>query len=104
MSMPENNSLAIIGEEDAVLGFGALGFKIYAVGEEADFKKILDEVLRDKTMICLVQDYIYQRAIEEINKYRSLPLPVFIPFGKDANTDLLDTMIKEIRLKATGTF
>ena len=33
-SMPENNSLAIIGDQDIVLGFAAMGFKVYALEEK----------------------------------------------------------------------
>ena len=99
-----DNTLAIIGDEDAVLGFKALGFKVYAISESADYKSYLEKAINDKATIYLVQDDIYQDSLELINGYRGLPLPVFIPFSKSTKNVLLDMMLKEIRLKATGAF
>lgn len=98
------NSFVVIGDEDWVSGFKMLRFRVYSLRGAEEFKTILEEVLRDKTAVCLVQDDIYSSAQEQINNYRSLPLPIFIPFSKTGQTDLLDGIIKEIRLKATGTF
>jgi vacuolar-type H+-ATPase subunit F/Vma7 len=106
--MPEdlslNTALAIMGDEDIVLGFQALGFKVYAVSNPQDFKSAIDKVAEEKIAICLVQDNIYNTAIEQINNYRYLTLPVFVPFSQSARTDLLDRLIRDIRLKATGAF
>lgn len=96
--------LAIIGEEDFILGFKALGFKVYPVKEPREFEKALDEVVNEKNAVCLVQDDIYRILESRINLYRNLALPIFIPFGKDANTGLLEKMVKDMRLRATGTF
>ena len=108
MSMPEelslNSPLAIVGNEDAVLGFQALGFKVYAVSEPADFKLSIDKAAEEKIAICLVEDNVYNAAIDQINNYRHLALPIFIPFSKAAKTDLLDKLVKDIRIKATGAF
>lgn len=108
MSMLEENSsinpLAIIGDEDVVLGFQALGFKIYTAQAPQEFRLILDEIVRSNAAICLVQDNIYSAKLDQISEYKKLPLPIFIPFLKTAKTDLLETMIKNIRLKATGAF
>lgn len=105
--LKENSSikpLAIIGDEDMILGFQALGFKIYPLKDQPEFKTILDEIVRTNTAICLVQDNIYRMQQDQINEYRKLPFPIFIPFSKIAKTDLLESIIKDIRLKATGVF
>ena len=106
--MPEDisldNPLAIIGDDDVVLGFKALGFKVYAIPEAQDYKDYVHEAVKDKVGICLVQDEIYKASLELINSYKSLPLPIFIPFSKSARNDLLNIMVKDIRLKATGVF
>lgn len=106
--MPEelhsDNPLAIIGEEDIVSGFKGLGFKPYAIKEPREFKIALDEVMSQKPAICLVQDNIYQEQEAQIKSYKNLALPVFIPFAKDGSTDLLNNIIKNIRLRAIGAF
>ena len=98
------NPLAIIGREDVISGFRALGFKVYALNDSQEFRNILEEIVNEKIVACLVQDDIYHRYELEINNYRSSPLPIFIPFSQEDKTDLLDKMIRDIRLKATGTF
>lgn len=101
--LPEK-PLAIVGDEDAVVGFLALGFKVYPVKDPQDFKINLAEILQNKIAVCLVQDDIYQEQQEIITSYQNQPLPVFIPFIKTAKIDLIDEMIREIRLRATGAF
>ena len=107
-SMPENkyseNSLVAVGDSDVVMGFAALGFKVYAIEEQAEMSAILEEIIRQEPAVCLVQDNIYQAQAGKINQYRSLALPIFIPFSKEAKVDLLGAMVKDIRLRATGTY
>jgi len=104
--MPEESSLkkplVIIGDEDAVSGFKALGFKVYATREPQEFRAALDETVAEGAAVCLVQDNIYQALGEEINNYKNLPFPVFIPFAKNGDMALLETMVRDIRLRATG--
>lgn len=106
--MPEETGLdkplAVIGDEDTVVGFKALGFKVYAVKEPQELSAILDKSISEKLAICLVQNNLYQALESQINSYRHLALPVFIPFAKDAKMALLETIVKNIRLRATGTF
>jgi len=98
------NALAVVGDEDVVLGFGGLGFKSYAIKEGRELKIAIEEVIKEKVAVCLVQDNFYQAGKEEINYYRSFAMPIFVPFAKDLKTDLLDSLLKNIRIKATGAF
>jgi vacuolar-type H+-ATPase subunit F/Vma7 len=96
------NSLAIIGDEDVVAGFKALGFKVYPIQNSQDQMQSLAKAVNDRVAICLVQEDIYRSGQDFIGSYRSFTLPIFIPFSKGAKNDLLEGMIKDIRLKATG--
>ncbi|MDD5731186.1 MAG: V-type ATP synthase subunit F [Candidatus Omnitrophica bacterium] len=98
------NTLAMVGSEDVTAGFKALGFKVYVFSEDQVFKALLDEIARDKTGICLVQDDIYIKFQEDIGAFKSLPFPIFIPFSKSGKTDVLAGIVRDIRLKATGAF
>lgn len=106
--MPENitleNPIAIIGGEDIVLGFKALGLKAYPLKANEDFKIIFDKITEENLSICLVQENIYLANIDYINNYRHLALPIILPFSKDAKANLIDKLIRGIRLKATGRF
>jgi vacuolar-type H+-ATPase subunit F/Vma7 len=87
-----------------VSGFKALGFKVYAAKQAEECSAMLDKAVSEKPAVCLVQDNLYQAMETQINSYRHLALPVFIPFAKDAGTALLDSIVRDIRLRATGTF
>jgi vacuolar-type H+-ATPase subunit F/Vma7 len=104
--MPEEltkgNALVIMGEEDVVSGFRALGFRTYALKELKEFKEALEEVVKNKTGICLVQGNLFIAAAEQIDSYRIQPLPIFIPFSKDRSRGLLENIVKDIRIRATG--
>ena len=105
MSMPESSrpdSLAIVGREEAIMGFSALGFKPYPVEGPEECKGALARAIEDGTAICLIQEEFYPVVREEIVRYRSQPLPIFIPFAPDARMNRLDDIVKGIRLKATG--
>jgi len=107
MSMPEATSgdkpLVIIGDEDVILGFSALGFKAYALKGPQEFSLTLEEVLRGGCAICLVQDNFYAAVEVQASHFKELALPIFIPFSRQGRIDLLDDIVKDIRLRATGT-
>lgn len=107
--MPEElslkNTLAVMGDEDIVLGFKALGFKTYVIKEAKTFNLVLEEILRQNLTICLLQDDIYRANLERINEYKMRLLPIFIPFSKSGlNLELLENLVRNIRLRATGAF
>jgi vacuolar-type H+-ATPase subunit F/Vma7 len=104
-STPETKALqplAIFGTEDLILGFKALGFQIYPVNDATEFKAVLPAAVEQGAVVCLVEESLYQGAPLAIGRYKNLPWPIFIPFARDGKTDLLDKLVKEIRLKATG--
>jgi len=101
--MKLENALAIVGDEDIVLGFRALGFRVYAVKEPGEVKTILGELIENKTGVCLMQDNLYLSAQDVIEEHVDRPLPVVIPFSKDGAMDKLDRLVADIRLRATGT-
>lgn len=108
MSMPDgvrsDTNFTIIGDEDIVLGFKALGFKVYAVKGKDDTDAALEEVVNQRAAVCLVQENIYKTVADRINSYKNLPVPVFMPFAKKGRTVLFDDIVKDIRLRATGAF
>jgi len=105
--MPESalghQPLVIIGKKDSVSGFSALGFKVYAVEQALQFKELLGEIVGNKPSICLVEEDVYRNAQEEIRAYKNLPLPIFLPFSSRGSSRALNDLVKDIRLRATGT-
>ena len=99
---PETKPLVIFGAEAVILGFKALGFHIYPVNDATEFKAVLPAAVAKGAVVCLVEESLYQGAPLDIGRYKNLPWPIFIPFARDGKTDLLDKLVKQIRLKATG--
>lgn len=105
-SMPDTSTgektLAIIGSEDVVLGFKGLGFKTYSPRTAEELKEILGRIVREGCLICLLEEELYKTARGEIDSFKNLALPVFMPFSKDGSMPGLDGIVKNIRLRATG--
>lgn len=129
-SLSLEEPFAIIGYEDVVSGFKSLGFKAYpvrnpaqaskldisngayALKEKNDYGLMIEEVASANTAVCLVQDEVYPEIRAAIEKYNNLPFPIFLPFSKDfppkadqpmaEKADSLDSMLKDIRRRATG--
>ncbi|MCM8770666.1 MAG: V-type ATP synthase subunit F [Candidatus Omnitrophica bacterium] len=106
MSMSEagvlDSPLAILGDEDIVSGFQALGFKPYSADEKEKYKKILDEIVSKKTAICLIEEEIFLFLKDKIDDYKKQALPVFIPFSKTERSPLLERVIEAISVRAQG--
>jgi vacuolar-type H+-ATPase subunit F/Vma7 len=103
-SVVSKNPLAIIGNEEAVIGFKAIGFKVFAVSSESEFKSSFEEVLGTGCVVCLIQEDMFEENYGQISLFKNVPLPVFIPFNKSAKSAVLDKMTREMRLRATGTY
>jgi vacuolar-type H+-ATPase subunit F/Vma7 len=94
--------LAVIADADIASVFRALGFKPYALSDTLDFVAIVKDVIAKNIAICLVQDHIYRTHRAIIDNYKNFALPIFIPFAKDMHSDLLEKIVKDIKLRATG--
>jgi|WetSurMetagenome_2_1015567.scaffolds.fasta_scaffold112422_3 hypothetical protein len=94
--------LVIFGTEDLILGFKALGFRICPVKDAVEFNAILPGIIAQGAVVCLVEENLYRAAAGGIAPYRNLYIPIFLPFAKESQSDSLDSLIKEIRLRATG--
>ena len=103
--MPEENTqkpLAILGREDNISGFRAFGFQVYPLPDISGLPVLLENIAASGTAVCIVEEDIFRGAKQEFDKYRKEPLPVFLPFSAAGGGGVLEEMIKEIRLKATG--
>ena len=86
------------------MGLQVLGFKAYAVSSKEEILTALEEIARAHCALCLVQENVYSLAKEQFDAYKSQPLPVCITFSKDGNMELLEGLLRETKLKATGAF
>ncbi|MBM3254722.1 MAG: hypothetical protein FJZ08_00245 [Candidatus Omnitrophica bacterium] len=97
-------TLAIIGTPDLVLGFRALGFHVYPVNNKEETEVALADSVQKGCAVCLVEEEFYGLSSERIGSFRELPLPVFIPLSSEDKSAVLEGMVRDIRLRATGKF
>lgn len=95
--------LAIVGEEDVIEGFKALGFMTHPVKDVSGCHAAFARIAKEKTAVCLVQEDFYDasRSVSASGAGLS-PYPVFIPFSKNGGAGAIDDIVKNIRLRATG--
>jgi len=96
-------TIAVIGEQDLAPGFRALGFDVQIARTAQDVFPLAQGLARKGCAVCLIQDDLYQAIQEAIPAKKGSAFPIFIPFCRDGTTAFLSTMIRAIRLRATGT-
>lgn len=82
--------IIVVGETYAVLGFKGQGLDVLIIEDEANIAKNLEEIIKtDKYGIIFFTSYIKQRAINIIEKYRSVAVPALIqiPMGQVLDVD-----------------
>jgi len=98
--MFKENPIAILGEEDVVLGFKALGFRVYIFIEET---RLFEELLAENILICLVQDKFYKKIADWLRE-KKLNFPILLSFSFPKRIGFLEEKISEIKLKAIGRY
>ncbi|MDP8259774.1 MAG: V-type ATP synthase subunit F [Candidatus Gygaella obscura] len=104
--MSENNltqeNFAVLGREDRVVGFKAIGFTVYIVEENDDISDNVKKIVASETKICLVEEVFFIKNKEAFLDYKEKEFPIFIPFSNKESKDSIGEIIKNIRLKAIG--
>ena len=99
--------IAVIGSTDSVVGFKALGLKVFPVDNVGDAKKTLREIVKpfeDEYSIIYIEETIASGMMEDISKFKNKPSPaiILIP-GRDGPMGIGQTALKEAVEKAVGS-
>lgn len=96
--------VAIIGAADLVFGLRALGVRTFSPRSADEARKILAGIVKEDYALCLVhQDWldVLKEEREEIGKKFC---PVVLGFSDHrALSDLIEKMVREMAVKATGS-
>ncbi|HZK27155.1 MAG TPA: V-type ATP synthase subunit F [Thermoclostridium sp.] len=71
--------IGVIGENDAVLGFKALGFSVFPVENTQQAAKVLHELAKDNYAVIYITEQTAANIISDINVYREERFPAIIP-------------------------
>lgn len=96
--------VAIIGTADLVFGLRALGIRTFSPRSADEARKVLAGIVKEEYALCLVhQDWldVLKEEREEIGKKFC---PVVLGFSDHrALSDLIEKMVREMAVKATGS-
>lgn len=93
----------VIGDRESVIGFTAVGFKAVEANDAAEAKKALRQMADDNYAVIFITENTACDIGDEIEKYRSKPLPaiILIP-GKSGSMGLGLADIKKSVERAVG--
>lgn len=96
--------VAVLGDRDSIYGFAALGLEIYPVEDPADGAHTLRRLAEGEYAVVYVTEALAAQMEEELDKWRSRPLPAIIPIpGVSGNTGLGMRMVKKSVEQAVGS-
>ena len=100
----ERANVAVIGDEDLVFAFRALGIKTYSPRTLGEAREILEGLEQDNIALCFLQQNFLEPLQEEREALGKKLLPVVVGFS-DYRTiqDHLENMMREMAVKATGS-
>jgi V/A-type H+-transporting ATPase subunit F len=90
--------VAVIGDNDSILGFKALGVSTYPVTGSEDAARALNTIVRDKVAVVCITEAVAEQIMPKINELnkRLLPAIVLIP----NNQGTLGLGMKQIKKNA----
>lgn len=95
--------IGVIGDKDSVLGFMAVGFKVFTEDEPQEAAKLLRKLANEDYAIIYITENLAFRMEEEIARYKDRPTPAVIVIpGKDGTTGYGMTNLKKSVERAVG--
>ena len=95
--------IGVIGENDAVLGFKALGFSVYPVETMQQAAKTLHELAENNYAVIYITEQTAADIVNDINQYREERFPAVIPIpGIQGNMGIGMQGVKKCVEKAVG--
>lgn len=100
----ERSKVAVIGNEDLVFAFRALGIKVYSPRNLGEAREILERLEQENIALCFLHQSLFESLQEEREALGKKLLPVVVGFS-DYRTiqDHLESLIREMAVKATGS-
>ncbi len=95
--------MAVVGEEEAVLGFRSLGADIFTLSEPQEGAEIIAALRRSKYGVVFLTEWVAKTVPELVEAFEDQPLPaVAIIPGIEGSIGLARTRMKKIVEKAVG--
>lgn len=100
----KKTGIAVVGAEDLVYGFRALGFDVFSPGDEDEAREVLKTIGRGDYALCLLHQSLFEPLKEERAALAGRFLPAVVGFSDFRSAvAMLDAMLREMAVKATGS-
>lgn len=95
--------IGVIGDKDSVLGFMAVGFKVFAADDVSQAAKLLKQLANEDFAVIYITENLAFRMEDDIARYKDKPIPAVIVIpGKDGTTGYGMTNLKKSVERAVG--
>lgn len=96
--------VAVVGEEDFVFAFKALGFEVFTPKDEEEAKKVMETIERENFALCFLHQDLFELLKEEREALGKKLCPVVVGFRDYREVeDHLEKIMRETSVKATGS-
>ena len=96
--------IAVLGEQDSIYGFAALGLDIFPASDRDEAKKCLEQLCAGSYAVIFITEKCAAMLQNEIAKYDEVPVPAIIPIpGVSGNTGEGMARVKLAVEKAVGS-
>ena len=101
--MSDHYKIAVLGDQDSVLGFKALGLDTYFVESAEEARHTLHRLARETYAIIYITEQLAQQLTAEIARYKDAPLPavILIP-GKTGSLGIAGAALHDAVERAVG--
>lgn len=96
--------IAVMGDQDSIYGYGALGLDTYPVKDTDEAGRTLKSLAEGHYAVIYITESLQAVLEEEIDRYASEPLPAIIPIpGVSGNTGKGMLSVKKSVERAVGS-
>ncbi len=95
--------IAVVGDQDSVLGFKALGLEVHSVDDVDQARKVVHDLARDNCAIIYLTEQLAAQMQPELDRYKEALTPaiILIP-GKEGSLGIGMANVKTAVERAVG--
>lgn len=94
--------MAVIGERDAVLGFGAVGLAVYPVETPSEAARAVRACAAEGISVVFITEVFAEQISDTIARYKTMPFPAIVPIPGSHPTGYGMRRLRENAEKAIG--
>lgn len=96
--------IGVIGDNESVMGFSALGIDVYPAVREANIRRLINNLAKDGYAVIFITEQAASLVGETIEKYNTQPFPAIIPIpGNRGTLGIGSSRVMKNVEKAVGT-